>query len=89
MKNCILNIKRSLNSDEALSYRLAYTEEEDEILYNLSVTYHINNSESEEITLWDISRNKKEAIDKAFLFAYEQVTPNTAEIIMEELLSKV
>ena len=88
MNNKLLSIKVSLNSNEFLMYELGSSSMENDIAYNLSVAY-INNDHSESVILEDISRDYEEAASRTYLFAKETVTPITAQIIMEELLSTV
>ncbi len=83
----VMEVKVMLEGRGELLYRLlrCFDEENGEI-YSLYV--NMNPGESEESAfLEDISREKAEAVDYLFLFAKETVTPDTAEIIMEELLS--
>lgn len=83
----IIEVKVLLEGRGELFYRLLKCfDGENGDMYSLYVI--LNPGDSEETAfLEDISRDRDEAVDYLFLFAKETVTPDTAVIIMEELLS--
>ena len=87
MNSPILQISVNLTNIQTLTYELFQSEDVlNQTIYSLQITYNTENTLETDF-LEDISRNKEQATDIAFLFAKETVTPDTAHIIMEEMLS--
>lgn len=74
-------------SKEELFHRLCYHKNDvGEGVYSLYVV--LKDDSSEEVCfLEDVSRDEREALEFLFLFARETVTPDTSQMIMEDLLS--
>lgn len=83
----LVSISVNLEQIGELSYLLINDKGTDgKDCYSMIVKYSCNETEQTAV-LEDITRDKEEATDFVYLFAKETVTPDTASIIMEDLLS--
>lgn len=88
MKESVLEICVNFALDVTFTYQLSKYNIKANELYDLTVYCNKGNCRTFTV-LEDVSRDYGTAVDYAFLFAKETVTPENAVYIMDDILAKI